>query len=132
MKALFFLRHYNDIDHVTPVIYKWIQSGHQCDVVLIGSAKFRRDFRVQYLSQLKGVRVAHMQELFSWLDYLKWRLQMLLLTRNVRRINIIGNLVAALAERYDENANPFGVVRRISCWNVVSLRVVKGLSLLIG
>ena len=46
--------------------------------------------------------VAHMQELFSWLDYLKWRLQMLLLTRNVRRINIIGNLVAALAERYDE------------------------------
>lgn len=102
MKALFFLRHYNDIDHVTPVIYKWIQSGHQCDVVLIGSAKFRRDFRVQYLSQLKGVRVAHMQELFSWLDYLKWRLQMLLLTRNVRRINIIGNLVAALAERYDE------------------------------
>ncbi len=102
MKALFFLRHYNDIDHITPVIYKWIQSGHQCDVVLIGSAKFRRDFRVQFLSQLKGVRVAHMRELFSWLDYLKWRLQMLLLTRNVRRIKIIGNIVAALAEHFDE------------------------------
>ncbi len=102
MKALFFLRHYNDIDHVTPVIHQWIQSGHQCDVVLIGSAKFRRDFRVKYLSYLQGVRVAHMNELFSWVDYWKWRLQMLILTRNVRRIKVIGRLAEKLAERFDE------------------------------
>ena len=92
MKALFFLRHYNDIDHVTPVVYKWIESGHQCDVVLIGSTQFRRDFRVQYLSHLSGVRVAHVCELFSWVKYVKWRLQMLMLTRNVRRIPILGHL----------------------------------------
>ena len=80
MKALFFLRHYNDIDHVTPVIYKWTSSGHQCDVVLIGSTQFRRDFRVKYLSQLQGVRVAHIKELFPLVEYVKWRLQMLMLT----------------------------------------------------
>ncbi|MER2513859.1 MAG: hypothetical protein ABTQ25_15805 [Nitrosomonas ureae] len=102
MKALFFLRHYNDIDHITPVVYQWIESGHQCDVVLIGSAQFRRDFRVKYLSQLQGVRVAHMNELFSWVDYWKWRLQMLMLTRNVRRIKVIGRLAEKLAERIDE------------------------------
>jgi len=102
MKALFFLRHYNDIDHVTPVIYKWTKSGYQCDVVLIGSAQFRRDFRVQYLSQLPGVRVAHMKELFPLIAYLKWRLQMLMLTRNVRRIAVIGKLAEKLAERFDE------------------------------
>ncbi|SFE72848.1 hypothetical protein SAMN05428977_102720 [Nitrosomonas sp. Nm166] len=102
MKALFFLRHYNDIDHVTPVIYKWTQSGHSCDVVLIGSTQFRRDFRIKYLSQLQGVRVAHMRELFPLTEYLKWRLQMLILTRNVRRIKIIGRLAEKLAERYDE------------------------------
>lgn len=102
MKALFFLRHYNDIDHITPIIYKWTQSGHSCDVVLIGSTQFRRDFRIKYLSQLTGVRVAHIRELLSWIGYIKWRLQMLLLTRNVRRIKIIGPLVAKLAERYDE------------------------------
>ncbi len=102
MKALFFLRHYNDIDHVTPVIYQWIKSGHQCDVVLIGSTAFRRDFRIKYLSQLEGVRVAHMRELFSVREYIKWRLQMFLLTRNVRRIKVIGPLVTKLAERYDE------------------------------
>lgn len=102
MKALFFLRHYNDIDHVTPVIYKWIGSGHQCDVVLIGSTQFRRDFRIKYLSQLEGVRVAHMKELFPLAEYLKWRLQMLMLTRNVRRIKILGRLAEKLADRFDE------------------------------
>jgi hypothetical protein len=102
MKALFFLRHYNDIDHVTPIIYKWIGSGHQCDVVLIGSTQFRRDFRIKYLSQLEGVRVAHMKELFPLAEYLKWRLQMLMLTRNVRRIKVLGRLAEKLADRYDE------------------------------
>ena len=102
MKALFFLRHYNDIDHVTPVVHQWIQSGHQCDVVLIGSAQFRNDFRVKYLGRLQGVRVAHMKELFSPVDYWKWRLQMLMLTRNVRRIKVIGRLAEKLAERFDE------------------------------
>jgi len=38
VKALFFLRHYNDIDHITPVISKWIDRGHVCDIVLIGKA----------------------------------------------------------------------------------------------
>ena len=102
MKALFFLRHYNDIDHVTPVIHQWIGSGHQCDVVLIGSMQFRNDFRVKYLSKLQGVRVAHMKELFSLTDYLKWRLKMLILTRNVRRKKILGRLAKKLAERIDK------------------------------
>ena len=99
MKALFFLRHYNDIDHISPVIYKWIISGHQCDVVLIGRKKFRHDFRIEFLSQLDGVRVAHISEIFSPLEYFKWRLQMLLLTDNVRRL-FLGSLVTTFAEIY--------------------------------
>ena len=63
MKALFFLRHYNDIDHITPVIYKWIDSGHSCDVVMIGSSQFQNDYRIEFLRKLKGVRVAHIREL---------------------------------------------------------------------
>lgn len=101
MKALFFLRHYNDIDHITPVITEWVAAGHQCDVVLIGAFRFRHDYRVNYLATLEGVRVAHMRELFSpWL-YLAWRLQMLLLTGNVRRL-MIGPLIARLAKIHDE------------------------------
>ncbi len=101
MKALFFLRHYNDIDHITPVITQWVAAGHRCDVVLIGAFRFRYDYRVKYLSTLEGVRVAHMRELFpAWL-YLAWRLQMLLLTGNLRRL-AIGPLIAWLAKVHDE------------------------------
>ena len=102
MKALFFLRHYNDIDHITPVISKWVESGHQCDVVLIGSRKFIRDYRLEYLRSLDGVRVAHVSEIFSVLGYIKWRLQMLLLTGNVRRLPVIGRIVRKMADSFDE------------------------------
>jgi hypothetical protein len=102
MKALFFLRHYNDIDHITPVIYKWAKTGHQCDVVLLGSARFRRDYRIQYLKQLSGVRVAHIREALGWRHFLMWRLQTYMLTGNVRRIPVLGLLAARLSERYDQ------------------------------
>lgn len=100
MKALFFLRHYNDIDHITPVISKWIDSGHSCDVILIGATRFRNDFRIAFLSKLAGVRVAHIRELFSPFQFLKWRLQMLLLTGNLRRL-FIGPFIRLLADIYD-------------------------------
>ena len=97
MKALFFLRHYNDIDHITPVIAQWVAAGHHCDVVLIGGFRFRHDYRVNYLASLQGVRVAHMRELFpAWL-YLAWRLQMLLLTGNLRKL-FVGPIIAYLAK----------------------------------
>ncbi|AKH38949.1 MULTISPECIES: hypothetical protein [Nitrosomonas] len=100
MKALFFLRHYNDIDHITPVISKWIDAGHTCDVILIGAKRFRYDFRISFLSQLSGVRVAHIREIFSTVQFLKWRLQMLLLTGNLRRL-FIGPFIRWLADSYD-------------------------------
>lgn len=100
MKVLFFLRHYNDIDHITPIISKWIESGHSCDVVLIGAMRFRDDFRIAFLSKLTGVNVAHIRELLTPFQFLKWRLQMLLLTGNLRRL-LIGSFVRLLADIYN-------------------------------
>jgi len=85
MKALFFLRHYNDIDHITPVVYKWVERGHTCDVVMLGEAHFRNDFRVVYLAGLDGVRVACLGELISRRQSVRMRLQKLLQDRNLRR-----------------------------------------------
>lgn len=100
MKALFFLRHYNDIDHITPVISKWIESGHTGDVILIGHAKFRNDYRIHYLSKLNGVSVGHIRELLPPLKYAEWRLQTLLLSRGLRR-SFLGPLVDALDRIFD-------------------------------
>jgi hypothetical protein len=112
MKALFFLRHYNDIDHITPVISKWIDAGHTCDVILIGAKRFRHDFRISFLSKLAGVRVAHIREVFSTVQFLKWRLQMLLLTGNLRRL-FIGPFIRWLADSYDAN-------RRAPLWRATA------------
>ncbi len=101
MKALFFLRHYNDIDHITPVVSKWSESGHHGDVVLLGHEKFLNDYRIKYLGSLDHVRVAHIRELLSPLKFLQWRLQTFLLIRGVRRIFLIGKLAEVLARKYD-------------------------------
>ena len=100
MKALFFLRHYNDIDHVTPVIYKWIDTGHSCDVVLIGSSKFLNDFRIEFLRKLQGVRVSHIKKLLKPIEFIRWRFQTLLLIGGLRR-SFIGPVVSKLAQIYD-------------------------------
>ena len=100
MKALFFLRHYNDVDHITPVISKWVDSGHSCDVVLIGFEYFRNDFRIEFLKKLPSVRVTHIQELLTLSDFIRWRVQMLLLIRGLR-IPLLGPIVNAFAEIYN-------------------------------
>jgi GT2 family glycosyltransferase len=100
MRALFFLRHYNDVDHITPVISKWVDSGHGCDVVLIGFEYFRNDFRIEFLKKLPGVRVTHIRELLTLLDFLKWRVQMLLLIRGLR-IPLLGPIINAVAQVYN-------------------------------
>src|SRR6476659_10188444 len=100
MKALFFLRHYNDIDHITPVISKWIEAGHIGDIVLIGNPKFLNDYRIKFLNRLDGARVAHIRDLLPPLEFLRWRLQMLLLTSSLRRL-LTGPLIDALTRFYD-------------------------------
>src|SRR6476646_9855535 len=100
MKALFFLRHYNDIDHITPVISKWVEAGHSCDVILVGDPKFRIDYRIKFLSDLENVKVYLIRDLLPSAEFLRWRLQMLLLLNNLRR-TFIAPLVGALARVYD-------------------------------
>jgi hypothetical protein len=113
MKALFFLRHYNDIDHITPVISKWIESAHHCDIVLIGRPKFRHDYRIEFLRQLYGVRIAHIRDLLAPLDFLRWRLQTLLLVNSLRRLFGIGQL-------FDLISGIYGVERRKRIWGSVN------------
>lgn len=117
MKALFFLRHYNDIDHITPVISKWIDRGHVCDIVLIGKARFDRDFRVEFLRALEGVRIAHVRDLLPPLEFARWRLQMRLLVRSSRR-PFIRPVVDALAGIYDAR-------RREPVWRSTAGRLLE-------
>jgi hypothetical protein len=117
MKALFFLRHYNDIDHITPVIYKWIDAGHTCDIVLIGNSRFLNDYRIEFLRKLNGVRMAYIGDLLPRLEFVRWFLQTLILIRSLRR-PFIGPVMAAMAKSYDAG-------RRAPVWHRTAQRLLS-------
>jgi len=65
-KAIFFLRHNNDIDHMTPVIYKWLSTENiPTDVIITTQRSFLNDYRINYLRQFKQVRILHINDLFK-------------------------------------------------------------------
>jgi len=117
VKTLFFLRHYNDIDHVTPVVHKWVERGHVCDVVLMGAKVFRDDYRVAYLEGLAGVRVAHVGEILSRSQSVRMQVQKLLLDRNLRRY------LPAVVLRFLERI--LNVQRRAIFWNTLARRILQ-------
>ena len=118
MKALFFLRHYNDIDHITPVISKWVETGHVCDVVLIGKHRLLNDYRIEFLKKLNSIRIAHIRDLMPAFEFLRWRLQTILLASSSRRF-FLGPLVNAIARLY-------GAERRETIWRRTADRLLQG------
>ena len=117
MKALFFLRHYNDIDHITPVVHKWVERGHGCDLLLMGEAHFREDFRIVYLAGLDGVRVARIDEILSRRQFARLRLQKLLLDRNLR------GALPAIASRMLDRV--FDTEKRAKFWRKISRLILQ-------
>jgi len=86
VKALVFLRHYNDIDHITPVVHKWAERGHAADVVLMGDRNYLTDYRIAYLASLNGVSVAYIGEILSRAELFRMRWQKLMLDRHFRSL----------------------------------------------
>ena len=65
-RAVFFLRAYNDTDHLTPVVWKWATTtGLPATVVVRTGKENLQDYRVQFLSKLPNVTVLHVSELFA-------------------------------------------------------------------
>jgi hypothetical protein len=110
MKALFFLRHYNDVDHIAPIIHKWVEAGHRCDVVFIGGAHFRDDYRIAYLASLPAVRLAHIDEVLGRGELFRMRVQMMTLTGKLP--GRAGRLLAALLTGIQSPAQRIGLWRR--------------------
>lgn len=50
-KVLFLLRAYNDLDHISPVIWKIATDGHQSVSFLFVGTKFRGDYRVKLVEE---------------------------------------------------------------------------------
>jgi len=57
-KVLFFLRHYNDIDHIVPVIWK-LRTDTDIPVTIVLSSNKEKlfDYRIQFVHSLEGVDI---------------------------------------------------------------------------
>jgi len=50
-KTLFILRTFNDIDHISPVIWKFMQKGEKPVVLFHSSYNYQDDYRIQFLQR---------------------------------------------------------------------------------
>jgi len=65
-KSFFFLRHNNDIDHITPILYKWLSTQDiPTDIIIISNRKFLNDYRINLLKKHKHVNIIFLQELLK-------------------------------------------------------------------
>jgi hypothetical protein len=63
--ALFFLRHYNDIDHVVPVMHAWLSAGHRATAVVYSMPEYLADFRFQMLRKFENFSLHYVDEFLS-------------------------------------------------------------------
>ena len=62
---LFFVRHFNDIDHLTPVAWKLQKSGYQVAVFCMNLRyNIRQDYRLRFLKD-QGVAVDYLYDALS-------------------------------------------------------------------
>ncbi len=65
-KAFFFLRHNNDIDHITPVLYKWLSTEDvPTDIIITTSRSLLEDYRIKYLKKFKNANILYINDLFK-------------------------------------------------------------------
>lgn len=117
MKALFFLRHYNDIDHVTPVVHKWVEAGHQADVVMMGSRSSVDDYRIAYLADKANVDVAWIGDIVGRAKHFRMGLQKLLRNRYFRRT--IPKLLQPMLDKV------IGEARRRAFWKSIGDQLIE-------
>lgn len=63
--ALFFLRHYNDIDHMVPVMHAWLGAGHRATAVVYSMPEYLNDFRLQMLRKFENYSLHYIDEFLS-------------------------------------------------------------------
>lgn len=70
-KAFFFLRHNNDIDHITPVIHKWLLNENvQTDIIIPTSRELLNDYRINFLRQQhKNANIYYISDLFKKISF---------------------------------------------------------------
>ncbi|MCK5030838.1 MAG: hypothetical protein KAR64_05185 [Thermoplasmatales archaeon] len=58
IKAFFFLRHNNDIDHITPILYKWLSTENiSTEIIITTNRDLLSDPRIKYIKKYKQAKI---------------------------------------------------------------------------
>ncbi|MBD3379366.1 MAG: hypothetical protein GF408_02775 [Candidatus Omnitrophica bacterium] len=89
-KVLFLLRTYNDIDHITPVIWKALKEGEKPIVFFWEKYDHRADYRLRYLRDNYGLEIVYPGSVFGPLGKisLKFRYNRLFASRFLEKNGI--------------------------------------------
>jgi hypothetical protein len=73
-RAIFFLRHSNDIDHIAPIIHKWAKlEVAPASVVVWSGPELVEDYRLRFVKQSGDVSVRWIGEYLSAAQRVRWR-----------------------------------------------------------
>lgn len=73
-RAIFFLRHSNDIDHIVPIIYKWASSDvSPVSVVVWSGPELLDDYRLRFVKQHGDVSIRWIGDYFTPAQRVRWR-----------------------------------------------------------
>lgn len=88
-KYLFHLNTYNDVDHATPVIYKFLSKGDTVDVVFLSDFDYENDYRINFLAQYERFSATRA----SQLDHFRNKIFFNRLTRKMQNNPVFGNVM---------------------------------------
>ena len=72
-KAFFFLRHNNDIDHITPILYKWLSTESiPTEIIIYTDRGFLDDERINFLKQFGNAKISYINDFFKKKDIPYW------------------------------------------------------------
>jgi len=67
-RTLFILRTFNDIDHITPVIWKFVIKNEHPIILFHSSYNYKNDYRIQFLQSAGQLDIYQQPDY----DYEKW------------------------------------------------------------
>ena len=65
MKILFHLNTYNDVDHITPIIWRFLERGDLVTTIFLSNFDYDNDYRIQFLSRFENFSIYNRDVLFG-------------------------------------------------------------------
>ena len=62
-KYLFHLSGYNDVDHITPIIYQFLRNNHKVKILFISEFDYKEDYRIKFLKKYKNLEIGNITKL---------------------------------------------------------------------